>query len=73
MLTALDFVDYITAEPFRPFCIILKTGESIDVHFPDMVQVGRSRLQIHAIVGNEQARRWHDVPLTLLEAVEIIY
>ena len=73
MITVQSFIKYICAEPFRPFQIRLATGESLDINYPDMIAVGRSKARISWFLSDDPARvkeGEREVPLLSMESIE---
>jgi hypothetical protein len=63
-------VDYLSAEPFRPFRIRMASGQAFDVRHPEMILVGRTSVRIHDITPEDSHEKWHDVLLMLMETIE---
>ena len=65
-------IDFVTAEPFRPFRIQMASGATFDVGHPEMIKVGRSTLTVHLVSenGDEQPEQWREVSLMLLDYIE---
>jgi hypothetical protein len=53
MLTPRTIVEYLKAEPFRPFRIQMAGGKHFDVRHPEMVRVGRSNVLVFSFVSDE--------------------
>ena len=72
MMTVRKVVDYVSAEPFRPFRIKMASGQSFDVRHPEMILVGRTSVRVYTSTepGSENGERWHDVSLMLMETLE---
>jgi hypothetical protein len=70
MIVARKLVDYVAAEPFRPFRIRMASGQSFEVRHPEMFLVGRTSVRIHSATDEDQNEKWHDVSLMLMETVE---
>jgi acyl-CoA hydrolase len=65
-------IDFVTAEPFRPFRIHMASGTTFDVRHPEMIKVGRSSITVHVDTEDKdnQQDHWREVSLMLLEYVE---
>ena len=65
-------LDFVTAEPFRPFRLYMASGRTFDVDHPEMVNVGRSAVTVYAKPesGSTDAERWQKVSLMLLESID---
>jgi hypothetical protein len=72
MMTSRKVVDYVAAEPFRPFRIKMASGSSFDIPHPEMILVGRSSVRVYTTADDDSGNgdRWHDVSLMLLETLE---
>ena len=72
MLTPRTLMDFVFAEPFRPFRMHMASGRTFDVRHPEMVKVGRSLVTVHAPPEDdgEKPGRWQEVSLMLLESIE---
>jgi hypothetical protein len=70
MMTSRKVVEYVAAEPFRPFRLRMASGQSFDIRHPEMILVGRTSVRVHAVAGDEQSDSWHDVSLMLMETIE---
>lgn len=67
-------LDFVTAEPFRPFRMHMASGRTFEVGHPEMVRVGRSSVSVHMRPESEPttAERWQVVSLMLLESIELL-
>ncbi len=70
MMTPKKVLDYVAAEPFRPFRMRMASGQSFDIRHPEMILVGRSSVRVYTITESEENEKWHDVPLMLMETIE---
>jgi hypothetical protein len=72
MLAPRIVLDFVTAEPFRPFRMYMASGRTFEVGHPEMVKVGRSSVTVYMKPENESttAERWQEVSLMLLESIE---
>ena len=70
MMTYRKLGEYVAAEPFRPFRIRMASGQSFDIRHPEMILVGRTSVGIHTAVGTDEAEKWHDASLMLMETLE---
>jgi hypothetical protein len=70
MTTSRKVVEYVTAEPFRPFRIRMASGPSFDIRHPEMILVGRSSVRVYTVMEAEENEKWHDVSLMLMETIE---
>ena len=71
MMPARELLEYLNAQPFRPFQIRMTSGRTFDIGHPEMVKVGRSSLIVFTFVSDEPDiyDRWHTVSLMLIESV----
>jgi hypothetical protein len=75
MMTAHRLVNYIAAEPFRPFRIKMTGGDTFVIRHPEMVQVGRTTATIFTWMseeGEDQQEREREISIILIESVEPI-
>ena len=72
MLAPRVVLDFVTAEPSRPFRMHVASGRTFDVGHPEMVRVGRSSMSVHMKPEGDSApaERWQEVSLMLLESIE---
>jgi hypothetical protein len=65
-------LDFVTAEPFRPFRMHMASGRMFEVGHPEMVRVGRSSVTVYLRLEGEAStsERWQEVSLMLLESIE---
>jgi hypothetical protein len=63
-------LEYVTAEPFRPFRMKMASGQWFDIRYPEMILVGRSSVRVYTTSGEEENEKWHDVSLMLMETIE---
>jgi len=72
MMTIRNIVDYVSAEPFRPFRIKMASGQSFEIRHPEMILVGRSSVRVHTYAepNTGNGDRWHDVSMMLMETLE---
>ena len=72
MLAPRIVLDFVTAEPFRPFRMYMASGRTFEVGRPEMIKVGRSSVTVHLRPEGESttAERWQEVSLMLLESIE---
>jgi hypothetical protein len=72
MMTSRKIIDYVAAQPFRPFRIEMASGQSFDIRHPEMILVGRTSVRVHTYAepGSEYGDQWHDVSMLLMETLE---
>ena len=73
MITYQRLGTYVTAEPFRPFRISMASGQTFEIHHPEMVSVGRTSVHIYTMMGDDAEvakQRVQEVSLMLIESVE---
>ena len=65
-------MDFVAAEPFRPFRIHMASGRTFEIGHPEMINVGRSSVTVYSRPGDDasQSERWQVISLMLLESVE---
>lgn len=69
MMTSRRVLDYVAAEPFRPFRLHMASGTSFDIRHPEMILVGKSSVRVH-VVQEDDREPWHDISLMLMESIE---
>lgn len=52
MIPGRAVLDFIVAEPFRPFRLNMSSSRFFDVHHPEMIEVGRSSLTVFWSLAN---------------------
>lgn len=72
MMNPREVLNFIAAEPFRPFRIQMASGRSFEVRHPEMAQVGKTALTVHTTLGDDNGsqEQWHKVSLLLIECIE---
>ncbi len=71
MMTSRKVLDYVAAEPFRPFRLHMASGKSFDIRHPEMILLGKSSVRVHAAQDDDQ-EQWRDISLMLMESIEPI-
>jgi hypothetical protein len=72
-MTMKSVVDYVTAEPFRPFRINMASGKYYDIRHPEMVQVGRTTFTVFTWMSDDEnvaKERKQELSLILVESIE---
>lgn len=75
MMTAGRIINFVSAEPFRPFRISMASGKVFEIRHPEMVQVGKTTMTIFTYLSEdaeEAKEREHEVSLLLIESIEPI-
>ncbi len=70
MMTNRQVLEYVSAEPFRPFRIKMASGPMFELRNPEMILVGRTSVRVYTTTGDDQHERWHDLSLMLMETLE---
>jgi hypothetical protein len=72
MMTPIEIVRHVFAEPFRPFRIHTASGRTFEIRHPEVVQMGRSTLTIFTpLAGIPDAQeRGYKISLMLIESIE---
>jgi hypothetical protein len=70
-MTPQEVLNYVQAQPFRPFRIRMNSGRTFDIRHPEMIRVGKRDLLIFTFVGESAAvyDRWENVSLLLIESL----
>jgi hypothetical protein len=71
MMTSHQLLEYLKAEPFRPFQIHMASGRTFDIRHPEMVRVGKHDLVIFSLVSDEPDMHdhWNTVSPMLIEFI----
>jgi hypothetical protein len=66
-----EVLNYLHAQPFRPFRIRMNSGRTLEIRHPEMVRVGRRDLLIFSFVSDspDVYDRWENVSLLLIESL----
>ena len=73
MMTAKRIMNYMTAEPFRPFRINMASEKSYDIQHPEMIQIGRTTATVFTWLSEneeEAKEREQELSINLIESVE---
>lgn len=67
-------LDYVKAEPFRPFRIRMTSGRTFDIRHPEMAKVTKHCVLVFKTddAATEVPSEWEMVSLTLAESVSLI-
>jgi hypothetical protein len=67
-------LDYVKAEPFRPFRIHMASGQTFDIRHPEMIRLLRSSVIVFSFRGENRdiAEAFHSVSLMLAESISHI-
>jgi hypothetical protein len=70
-VTSREVLNYMQAQPFRPFRIRMNSGRAFDIGHPEMVRVGRRDLLIFTFVSDSTSvyDRWENISLMLIESL----
>lgn len=70
-MTPQELLNYVRAQPFRPFRIRMNSGRTFDIRHPEMVRVGKRDLLIFTFVSDspDVYDRWENVSLLLIESL----
>ena len=66
-----ELLNYVQAQPFRPFRIRMNSGRTFDIRHPEMVRVGKRDVLIFTFVSDSSDvyDRWENVALLLIESL----
>jgi hypothetical protein len=73
MMTLKRLVEYISAEPFRPFRINMVSGQTFDIRHPEMIAVGRTTVRVFTFWSEDEelsSQRQHELSILLIESIE---
>lgn len=70
-MTPREVLNYVEAQPFRPFRIRMNSGRAFDIDHPEMVRVGKRDVLIFTFLSDspEVYDRWENVSLLLIESL----
>lgn len=66
-------MNYITAEPFRPFRVRMTSGEIFEIRHPEMIQVGKATATVFTWMNDDredQKERERGISIILIESIE---
>lgn len=72
MIPGRTLIDFIFAEPFRPFRLHMASGRTFQIDHPERIKVGRTSVTVHSRPDENLVDPWQEVSLMLLESVEPI-
>ena len=74
MITPQSILEYVRAEPFRPFRIHMASGRVFEIRHPEVIRVLRSSVLVFSLVRNNPdiPDEFHNVSLMLTESVSPI-
>ena len=62
MMTFRKVIEYVCAEPFRPFRLKMASGQMFDIGHPEMILVGKSSVKVYTKTKPDSpSEHWHDV------------
>ena len=68
-----DIFHYTRAAPFRPFRLVMNSGQTYEIFHPEMVRVARTTVYVFFAVRPEDPVEGFDsVSLVLIERIELI-
>ncbi len=72
MIHPRTMIEFVMAEPFRPFRIHMASGRNFEIRHPEMIRLGRSSVTVYLPPDNDpnQPDRWQEVSMMLMESVE---
>lgn len=73
MMTFRRLVNYVGAEPFRPFRLKMVSGETFEIRHPEMIAVGRNTAHVFTWMSedNEDPKeREREISIMLIESIE---
>jgi hypothetical protein len=70
-MTPREVLNYVQANPFRPFRIRMNSGRTFDIRDPEMVRVGARDVLIFTLVSDapEVYDRWENLSLLQIESL----
>ena len=73
MMTAKRIINYVAAEPFRPFRINMASGKAYNIRHPEMIAVGRTTVHVFTSMSDDEEEakdREQELSMILIESVE---
>jgi len=73
MMTARRLMEYVTAEPFRPFRIKIANGHAFEIRHPEMIFVGRTTAHVFSWASegdNAPREQEREISMLLIESIE---
>jgi hypothetical protein len=72
MMTPLEVMRRVTAEPFRPFRIHTASGRNFEIRHPEVVRVGKTTLTLSVPLADipDAEGLWYKLSLMLIESIE---
>ena len=68
-----DIFHYTRAAPFRPFRLVMNSGQTYEIFHPEMVRVARTSIFVFfAVRPEDPVERCDSVSLLLIERIELI-
>jgi len=70
-MTPREVLNYVRAEPFRPFRLHLSSGRTVDIRHPEMARVGALVVIVFTSVSDnpDVFDEWESVSLSLIESI----
>jgi len=70
-MTPQEVLNYLQAQPFRPFRIRMNSGRTFTIRHPEMVRVGKRDLLIFTFVDESSSvyDHWENLSLLLIESL----
>ncbi len=70
-MTPRELLNYVQANPFRPFRIRMNSGRTFDIRHPEMVRVGRRELLLFTLASDspDVYDRWESQSLRLIDSI----
>lgn len=71
MVPPREILKHLLAEPFRPLRIHMASGRTFEVRHPEMAQIPRSTMIVHAPAENDPdgPGRWEQISYVLIESL----
>ena len=73
MMTMQRLMNYMGAEPFRPFRINMASGKAYNIRYPEMVSVGRTKVRVYMHLSDDDGEakdREQELSIILIESIE---
>ncbi len=71
MVTPPQIMSYVKSQPFRPFCLHMASGQTLDIRHPEMIKVGKGFLLVFSFAAGEPelVDHWETVSMMLIGSI----
>jgi hypothetical protein len=74
MISSRTLLEYVKAEPFRPFRIHMASGKTFDIRHPETIKVAKTSVLVFTYLGGEDEipDHWETASLVLMESISYL-